>query len=72
MVQLVSIPDAFEELCEECFYKCENLSRVTFCESPSLRLIWHGAFFGSCLTETHTPNGVEELCEAVKIMPDGE
>ena len=63
MVQLVSIPDSVEELCDKCFCECENLSRVTFGESSSLKLIGKNAFSQSGLVEIHIPDGVEELCE---------
>ena len=42
MVELVSIPDDMEELCEKCFFWCKSLSRVTFGESSSLKLIGKG------------------------------
>ena len=42
----IHIPDSVEELCEACFYGCESLSRVTFGESSSLKLIGNGAFLG--------------------------
>ena len=42
--RFVSIPDSVEELCHECFCECKSLSRVTFGESSSLKLIWNEAF----------------------------
>ena len=35
----VVVPDSVEELCEWCFFWCSSLSRVTFGESSSLKLI---------------------------------
>ena len=61
--RFVSIPDKVEELCEECFYECESLSRVTFGESSSLKLIGNGAFRETALVEIRIPDGVEELGE---------
>ena len=60
----VVIPDSVEELCESCFYECWFLSRVTFGESSSLKLIGKEAFYGSCVVEIHIPDSVEELCES--------
>ena len=45
----IHIPDRVEELCDECFSWCEHLSRVTFGESSSLKLIGKRAFYGSGL-----------------------
>ena len=59
--RFVSIPDGVEELCEECFYDCQNLSRVTFGESSSLKLIGKAAFNGSGVREIHIPDGIEQL-----------
>ena len=63
-VQLMSIRDSVEELCESCFYKCKSLSRVTFGESSSLKLIGKKAFYGSGVCEIRIPDRVEELCES--------
>ena len=38
----VVVPDRVEDLREECFYDCISLSRVTFRESSSLKLIEKG------------------------------
>ena len=62
-VELVSIPDSVVELCEECFLECKRLSRVTFGESSSLKLIGKGSFRRSGVQEIHIPDGVEKLCE---------
>ena len=62
-VQLVSIPDHVEELCDECFSGCENLSHVTFGESSSLKRIGKKAFYGTGLRDIHIPDSVEELCD---------
>ena len=59
----MSIPDGVEELCDSCFYKCESLSRVTFGEPSSLKLIGKEAFCGGGVSEIHIPDGVEELCD---------
>ena len=53
-----------EELCESCFHKCKSLSRVTFGESSSLKLIGNKAFFRSGIVEIHIPDSVEGLCES--------
>ena len=63
MVELVSIADSVEELCENCFCECRSLSRVTFGESSSLKLIGQGAFCVTGVREIHIPDAVEELCE---------
>ena len=62
--RFVSIPDGVEEICEKCFYQCQSLSRVTFGESSSLKLIGKAAFGWSGVVEIHILDGVEELCEA--------
>ena len=62
--RFVSIADGFEELCENCFYECESLLRVTFGESSSLKLIGKKAFGRSGVREIHVPDSVEELCES--------
>ena len=46
--RFVSIPDGVEELCESRFRGCKSLSRVTFGESSSLKLIGKDAFKSSC------------------------
>ena len=61
--ELVSIPDSTEELCDSCFSWCKRLSRVTFGESSSLKLIGKKAFDGSGMVEIHIPNSVEQLSE---------
>ena len=57
VVQLVSVPDALEELRQGSFSRRENLSRVTFGESSSLKRIRSG------IGEIHIPDGVEDPCE---------
>ena len=59
--RFVSIPDRVEELCEKCFYECKNLSRVTFVECSSLKLIGEDAFRSSDVTEIHIPDGIERF-----------
>ena len=59
----VVVPGNVEELCESCFHKCKSLSRVTFGESSSLKLIGKQAFGRTGLVEVHIPEGVEGLCE---------
>ena len=58
VIHFVSIPNNVEELCKECFYQCKSLSRVTFGESSSLKLIGVGAFRESGVCEIHIPDGV--------------
>ena len=58
----MSIPDGVGELCEKCFYKCSSLSRVTFGQSCSLKMIGNEAFCRSAVVDIHIPDGVEELC----------
>ena len=50
MVELVSIPDSVEELCDGCFSGCTSLSRVTFGDSSSLKLIGKKAFSKSSVS----------------------
>ena len=57
------VADSIEELCEKCFSLCKSLSRVTFGESSSLKLIGRLAFQGSGVREIHIPDGVEKLYE---------
>ena len=57
------IPDSVEELCEERFSGCASLSRVTFGESSSLKLVGMGAFCETGLREIRIPDSAEELCE---------
>ena len=57
--RFVSIPDVVEEICDWCFSWCKSLSRVTFVESSSLKLIGKEAFSWSGLREIHIPDGVE-------------
>ena len=61
-LKFVSIPNSVEELCERCFFSCQSLSRVTFGEASSLKLIGKEAFLLSHLREIHIPDCVEELC----------
>ena len=57
----IHIPDGVEKLCGWCFSDCKNLSRVTFGESSSLKLIGKKAFFGSGVVEIHVPDGIERV-----------
>ena len=77
--RFVSIPDGVEELCEKCFYDCKRLSRVTFGESSSLKLIGKGAFRVSGIVEIHIPDAVEKIgdqgffkCESLSRVTFGE
>ena len=45
----------------KCYDDCKSLSRVTFGEYSSLKMIGHGAFYGSGLEEIDIPDSVEEL-----------
>ena len=63
-LQEVHIPDGVEEFCALCSYSCTNLSRATFGESSSLKLIGNRAFLGSAVGGVCIPDGVEELCDA--------
>ena len=60
-VRFVSIPDGIEELRVGCFYWRENLSRVTFGESSSLKSIGMAVFSGSGVVEIHVPDRIEQL-----------
>ena len=62
-VQMVSIPDSVEELCDECFCDCESISRVTFGDRSSLKRIGKKAFRECGLREIRIPDSVEELCD---------
>ena len=57
----IHIPDSVGELCEVCFCNCKSLSRVTFGESSSLKLIGKNVFNSSGVREIHVPDGVENL-----------
>ena len=58
----LNIPDSVEEICDECFWRCRNLLRVTFGESSLLKRIGKEAFSRSGLIEIHIPSSVTELC----------
>ena len=62
VAQWVSIPDSVEQICESCFELCERLSRVTFGEPSSLKMINKDAFCCSYVREIHIPDS-EELCQ---------
>ena len=66
--QLVSIRNSVEEISDKCFYGCENLIRVSFGESSSLKRIGLGAFSESGLREIHIPDTVEEICDKCFYM----
>ena len=63
MASPASSEQRFEEICEQCFLWCQSLSRVTFGESSSLKLIGEKAFSGTGLCEIHIPDAVEEICD---------
>ena len=63
LVELVSIPDSVEEISKSYFSACESLSRVTFRESSSLKVIGNGALSGCGIREIQIPDSVEELCQ---------
>ena len=75
----IHIPDSVEELCEACFFECTSLSRVTFNESSSLKLIGKEAFCLCHCREIHIPDSVEELgdncfayCGRLSLLTFGE
>lgn len=59
------IPDCIEEICNGCFYGCQQLMRVTFGEHSLLKRIGCDAFagvnFANRLTRITIPDGVEEI-----------
>ena len=62
-VQLVSIADCVEELCNSFFSGCKSLLHVAFGNSSSLKRIGKWAFSESGVREIHIPDTVEELCD---------
>ena len=62
-VSSISIPDYVEDLCDQCFYKCENLCRVTFGESSSIKRFGVEAFSFCALNEIQVPDSIEEICD---------
>ena len=68
-IEEVSIPDGVRELCDQCFYGCHSLQRVTFGLSSSLVRIGVKAFSGftsdsTCqIEEISIPDGVREICD---------
>ena len=60
-LQSVAIPNGIRCLFDECFYQCENLSRVTFSSSSSLERIGKLAFSCTGLLEISLPDSVREL-----------
>ena len=78
-LKFVSIPNSVEELCERCFFSCQSLSRITFGEASSLKLIGKEAFYDGGLCEIQIPDCVEELgdecfygCESLSRVTFGE
>ena len=61
-IRSLSIPDSVESLPDKCFYGCENLFRVTFGESSSLKIIGFEAFSKSGILQIDIPDRVEEIC----------
>ena len=57
----MSIPWSVEEISQACFDGYKSLSRVTFGESSSLKLIGRLLLVGSRVREIHMPDGVEGL-----------
>ena len=57
----VVVAESVEELCEKCFYGCKSLSRVTFDESSSLKLIGKEVFYGSGVVEIHIPDRIQRF-----------
>lgn len=57
----ITIPRNVEEIGSRCFDGCEHLSRVSFSEPASLRIIGAWAFCKCALTEIRIPDRVEEL-----------
>ena len=63
----IYIPDSVEELCDDCFFQCQNLSRIIFGPQSSLRRLGNSVFFGlyhNCapqLTEIRIPDRVETI-----------
>ena len=63
MAQLVLIPKCVEEISEVYFSGFGLLSRVTFGESSSLKLIGNNASCRSSVREIRCPDSLEALCE---------
>ena len=59
----IRIPDCVREMCEGCFQGCENLRRVTFGPSSSLKRIGASCFKNTGVEYIVIPDGVRELCE---------
>ena len=65
ILEEVLILDSVEELCDNCFFECKSISRITFNKSSSLKRIGIGVFSGVArsLKEVWIPERVEELCD---------
>ena len=57
----VFVPDSVRELCDYCFYMCEDLRRVVFGSLSNLELFGESAFSRSGVKEISIPDGVREI-----------
>ena len=57
------IPDSVREVCDRCFFQCNNLRRVIFGCSSSCARIGFAAFKGAHIDEIIIPDSVREICE---------
>ena len=60
-LRAVSIPNHVTELRDGCFLECQNLGRVTFGSSSSLKRIGCRCFAGTAIREVSIPDSVLEL-----------
>ena len=62
-IEVINIPDSVRELCDQCFYRCSSLRRVTFGSSSSLERIGVGCIEATRVIDFHVPDSVRQLCD---------
>ena len=62
-IEVINIPDSVRELCDQCFYRCSSLRRVTFGPPSCLVKLGVGCIEATQVIDFHVPDRVRQLCD---------
>ena len=67
-IKSVFIPDTVKAIQTSAFYRCDNLSMISFGEKSQLRTIYTDAFAGTAITEITIPKSCKTISDQVFSM----